>query len=41
VLPIRLPLARTLIRMVEPAGFRLRNRVGGWFAYTLVFEKAA
>lgn len=35
------PLARTLMRMAESAGFRLRNRIGGWFAYTLVFEKAA
>ncbi len=33
------PRASTLIRLAESAGFRLRNRVGGWFAYTLVFEK--
>lgn len=35
------PRASTLIRLAESAGFRLRNRVGGWFAYTLVFEKTA
>jgi ubiquinone/menaquinone biosynthesis C-methylase UbiE len=34
------PLARTLIRMAGTAGFRLRRRLGTFFAYTLVFQKA-
>jgi ubiquinone/menaquinone biosynthesis C-methylase UbiE len=33
------PLSRTLIRTVDAAGFRLRNRLGNFVAYTLVFEK--
>jgi ubiquinone/menaquinone biosynthesis C-methylase UbiE len=33
------PLARTLIGLASEAGFRLRRRLGGFFAYTLVFEK--
>lgn len=33
------PLASTLIRMTESAGFRLTRRLGNFFAYTLVFEK--
>jgi ubiquinone/menaquinone biosynthesis C-methylase UbiE len=33
------PLARTLIRKAHMANFRLKQRVGNFFAYTLVFEK--
>lgn len=33
------PLARTLIRKAHRANFRLKKRVGNFFAYTLVFEK--
>ena len=33
------PLASTLVRLASAAGFALRSRVGGFFAYTLVFEK--
>jgi ubiquinone/menaquinone biosynthesis C-methylase UbiE len=33
------PLSRTLIRTVGAAGFRLRNRLGNFVAYTLVFDK--
>ncbi len=33
------PLAGTLIRLIEPAGFRLKQRFGNFFAYTLLFEK--
>jgi ubiquinone/menaquinone biosynthesis C-methylase UbiE len=33
------PLAGTLIRLASEAGFGLRSRRGGFFAYTLVFEK--
>jgi len=33
------PLAQTLIRKARAAKFRLRKRVGNFFAYTLVFEK--
>ena len=33
------PLAGTLVRWASAAGFRLRRREGGFFAYTLVFEK--
>lgn len=32
--------AATLMRRAAAAGFRLRERVGGFFAYTLVFEKS-
>lgn len=35
------PLASTLARWASGAGFRLRRREGGLFAYTLVFEKEA
>jgi ubiquinone/menaquinone biosynthesis C-methylase UbiE len=34
------PLSSTLMRMAAAAGFRLRKRVGSFFYYTLVFEKA-
>jgi ubiquinone/menaquinone biosynthesis C-methylase UbiE len=34
------PLARTLIRKASATGFRLRERAGSMFAYTLVSEKA-
>jgi ubiquinone/menaquinone biosynthesis C-methylase UbiE len=34
------PLARTLIRIASTARFRLRSRLGNFFAYTLVFQKA-
>ena len=33
------PLARTLIRQATKLRFRLKRRVGTFFAYTLVFEK--
>ncbi len=33
------PLAKTLVRMAGTAGFRLKRRLGNFFAYTLVFEK--
>ncbi len=33
------PLAGTLMRWASGAGFSLRTRLGGFFAYTLVFEK--
>lgn len=33
------PLAQTLVRKAEAANFRLRKKVGDFFAYTLVFEK--
>lgn len=33
------PLAKTLIRDVGRARFRLKRRLGGLFAYTLVFQK--
>lgn len=35
------PLARTLIRQAASVGFRLKARAGGFFAYTLLFEKDA
>jgi ubiquinone/menaquinone biosynthesis C-methylase UbiE len=35
------PRASSLIRLVEPSGFRLMHRLGNIFAYTLVFEKTA
>jgi ubiquinone/menaquinone biosynthesis C-methylase UbiE len=34
------PLSSTLVRKATGAGFRLRKKVGGFFYYTLVFEKA-
>jgi len=33
------PLARTLIRIATAANFRLKKKIGNFFAYTLVFEK--
>lgn len=33
------PLASTLIRRASGAGFRLRERLGNFFYYTLIFEK--
>jgi len=33
------PLAKTLIRKAHMARFRLKKKVGNFFAYTLVFEK--
>jgi ubiquinone/menaquinone biosynthesis C-methylase UbiE len=35
------PRASTLIRKASAAGFRLREKVGSFFYYTLVFEKAS
>ena len=35
------PLARTLIRLATTAHFRLKTKIGNFFAYTLVFEKQA
>lgn len=34
------PLAQTLIRMASQANFRLKKKLGNFFSYTLVFEKA-
>jgi len=34
------PLAQTLIRMASKANFRLKKKLGNFFSYTLVFEKA-
>lgn len=33
------PLARTLIRRADQAGFRLKRKLGNLFAYTLLFER--
>jgi ubiquinone/menaquinone biosynthesis C-methylase UbiE len=33
------PLAQTLIRKASTANFRLKKKVGNFFAYTLIFEK--
>jgi ubiquinone/menaquinone biosynthesis C-methylase UbiE len=33
------PLERTLIRQAAQAGFRLKKKLGNFFAYTLLFEK--
>jgi ubiquinone/menaquinone biosynthesis C-methylase UbiE len=33
------PLPGTLIRLASGAGFRLRDRIGNFFYYTLIFEK--
>jgi len=33
------PLEKTLIRLASKTQFRLRNRMGNFFAYTIVFEK--
>jgi ubiquinone/menaquinone biosynthesis C-methylase UbiE len=33
------PLASTIVRMAAAAGFRLREKIGTWFYYTLKFEK--
>jgi ubiquinone/menaquinone biosynthesis C-methylase UbiE len=33
------PLASTIVRMAAAAGFRLREKIGTWFYYTLRFEK--
>jgi ubiquinone/menaquinone biosynthesis C-methylase UbiE len=33
------PLAGTLVRLAGQAGFRLKQQLGNFFAYTLVFEK--
>jgi ubiquinone/menaquinone biosynthesis C-methylase UbiE len=33
------PRVRTLIRLATAANFRLKKRIGNFFAYTLVFEK--
>ena len=33
------PLANTLIRLAASAGFRQRTKIGGFFYYTLIFEK--
>lgn len=34
------PLAQTLVRMASKANFRLKEQLGNFFSYTLVFEKA-
>jgi ubiquinone/menaquinone biosynthesis C-methylase UbiE len=34
------PLAQTLIRMATKANFQLKKKLGNFFSYTLVFEKA-
>lgn len=33
------PLAKKLIQKVENAGFQLKNRIGNFFYYTLIFSK--
>lgn len=33
------PLAETLVRRAASAGFRLRDKIGNFFYYTLIFEK--
>jgi ubiquinone/menaquinone biosynthesis C-methylase UbiE len=33
------PLARTLIRKAQTASFRLKQKTGSFFSYTLIFEK--
>jgi ubiquinone/menaquinone biosynthesis C-methylase UbiE len=33
------PLAQSLIRKAGQANFRLKNKLGNFFSYTLVFEK--
>ena len=33
------PLAKTLIRLASYADFRLKNKLGNFFSYTVVFEK--
>ncbi len=33
------PLARTLVRWAGRTGFRVKKKIGNFFAYTLVFEK--
>ena len=33
------PLPGTLIRKVSPTGFRVKQKIGNFFCYTLVFEK--
>ncbi|MCJ7735316.1 MAG: class I SAM-dependent methyltransferase [Anaerolineales bacterium] len=33
------PLKKTLINLAEPVGFQLKNQVGNFFTYTLVFDK--
>jgi ubiquinone/menaquinone biosynthesis C-methylase UbiE len=33
------PRVSSLVRLVEPHGFRLTHHLGNFFAYTLVFEK--
>ena len=33
------PLANTLVRLAASAGFRQRTKIGGFFHYTLIFEK--
>ncbi len=35
------PRASTLIRLASEANFRLKKKIGNFFAYTLVFEKQA
>ncbi len=35
------PLAGTLVRQAAAAGFRLKQKLGNFFYYTLVFEKVA
>jgi ubiquinone/menaquinone biosynthesis C-methylase UbiE len=35
------PLARTVVRWAEEAGFELAERHGNWFVYTLNFQKSA
>ena len=33
------PLAQTLVRMADRANFKLKKKIGNFFAYTLIFEK--
>ena len=34
------PLAGTLINKTQESNFRLKEKIGGFFYYTLIFEKA-
>jgi ubiquinone/menaquinone biosynthesis C-methylase UbiE len=33
------PLVKSLVRMAAQANFRLKRKLGNFFAYTLLFEK--
>jgi ubiquinone/menaquinone biosynthesis C-methylase UbiE len=35
------PLAATLVKLAQAGRFRLKEKIGGFFYYTLIFEKAS